>query len=182
MPEKKIATSIDLLINIDRFEHLQVTKYSEKKIIYDNEADRIKQEDELTNETLVDMMRSLKLTVDVVGGKIGKPVEAVKDKVINKIPKWLEEGPEPNLANKAKENFDKNVANSEIEKELAIKDKRESSAEVQAIIEEPKKEEPKKEEPKKEEPKKEDKLVEKDEKMDEKDVFSDQFDDEDLFK
>jgi hypothetical protein len=160
---------------------LQITKYGEKKITYENEEDRIKQEDELTKETMTDTMRSLKIAVEVAAGKIEKPVETVKDKIISKIPKWLEEGPEPNLANTAKKIFDKNIANAEAEKEQANKDKKDSSEEVSSIIDDVKEEAPKKEETKKEESKKEE-PVKNDEKVVEKDVFSEQFDDEDLFK
>ena len=41
MEEKKIATSVDLLINVDRFEHLQITKYSEKKITYESQEEMV---------------------------------------------------------------------------------------------------------------------------------------------
>ena len=45
--EKKIATSVEVLIQPVRFESIRITKYSEAKIEYSSEEERIKQEDAL---------------------------------------------------------------------------------------------------------------------------------------
>lgn len=119
--EKKIATSVDLLINIDRFEHLQITKYAETKITYENEAEMIQKEDNLTNELINDVLR----TIRVIPGKMGQnplleqKMEAVtkmEDKISKKMPAWLEEGGVTNIANTAKKNYQNTVANSNVKK------------------------------------------------------------------
>jgi hypothetical protein len=108
--EKKIATSVDILINVARYEHLSVTKYAEKKITYSSSEDMAKQEDELTSELISDIKRTLKKLSEGFGSKV-KAVNDFEDKIQKKIPEWLEDGPEPNIANIA----DKNHVEAEVE-------------------------------------------------------------------
>jgi len=95
---KKIATSIDILINVGRFEHIQVTKHGEADIEFENDDQRIKLEDQLTTETIEDGSRSLQIIVDVLGGKMEMPMKSIADKISKRIPTWLEDKNVPNLA------------------------------------------------------------------------------------
>jgi hypothetical protein len=114
MSEKKIATAIDILINVDRFEHVQITKYAEKKIDYETEEERIAAEDALTAEVVEDGIRSLKIVSDTFGGKTVEPTQAIMEKIRKKVPTWLEEGPVPNLA---EDKYKKGVAENEAKQE-----------------------------------------------------------------
>lgn len=172
MEEKKIATSVDILINIDRFEHFQITKYSEKKITYESQEEMVQKEDQLTNELLSDIRRSLKLFCDNLGSiskEINQKMEAVskiEDKIGKKMPTWLEEGSDPNIANKAKENSVKAVAEAHVKLEDFKAKEKANKAETADFLEGKQKID--------ESPKSEDKSNSLDE-----DLFTD---DEDLFK
>lgn len=116
MSEKKIATSIDILVNVDRYEHIEITKYGERIIQYDTDEKRIIEEDKLTKEIMEDGLRSLDIIAKTIGGKTTEPVNAIKDKIRKKIPTWLEEESEPNLANLAESQHKKHVAKKEVKK------------------------------------------------------------------
>lgn len=134
MSEKKIATAIDILINVDRFEHIQITKYAEKKIEYETEEDRIAAEDALTAEVVEDGIRSLKIISDTMGGKTVEPTQAIMEKIRKKMPTWLEEGPAPNLANLADDKFKKGVAENEAKQEENKADREERSDEMSDVL------------------------------------------------
>jgi anti-sigma28 factor (negative regulator of flagellin synthesis) len=170
MTEKKIATAIDILINVDRFEHIQITKYGETKIEYSSEEERKQKEDQLSKETIDDIKRSLNLIVEGLKNKGAQPVEAIKEKIVTKMPTWLEKGVEPNIANLAQKTYEKNKTNIEANNEKIKKDQAEASQEISEIFEE-----------KDEKPVKEDKKEEVKEEIKSEDVFGD-FKEEDLFK
>ena len=157
MEEKKIATSVDVLINVGSFEHLQITKYAEKKITYETPEEMIQKEDQLTDELVKDVIRTMRSMPD----KLGKKTDAVtkiEEKINKKIPTWLEEGSEPNIANLAKDNIAKVVAEVNAKKEEKEIKKQANKIETEEFLngkpqplvnskEEPKSvEEPKKEE------------------------------------
>lgn len=128
MEEKKIATSVDILINIDRFEHLQVTKYAEKKITYESQEEMIRKEDQLTDELVQDVIRTINaipakfsssptpLSPEKVD-KIAATSNAIQDKISKKIPTWLTEGSDPNIANTASKISVKNGTEAYAKKE-----------------------------------------------------------------
>ena len=116
MQEKKIATSVDILVNVGQYEHIQITKYAEKKITYDSSEEMVKKEDELTDELVSDVIRSMRSLPDKLGKKTNA-VAAIEERIQKKIPAWLENGSEPNIANKAKEKYDGNVAKASAEVE-----------------------------------------------------------------
>ena len=121
MEEKKIATSIDVLINVSQFEHIQITKYAEKKIAYSSQEDMVEKEDNLTSELVNDIIRTMRSLPD----RLGKKTEAIKnieEKIQKKIPSWLEENPVPNIANLAKDKYERNIsnANAKIEQKKPI--------------------------------------------------------------
>jgi len=173
MEEKKIATSVDILINVDRFEHLQITKYAEKKITYETQEEMIQKEDRLTNELVSDIRRSLKLSYESFSGvskEIAQKMESVakiEEKIGKKMPTWLEEGVEPNIANMAQKNANKAIEEAYAKNKDDKEKKEENKAETENFLE------GKQEEPK-EEPKKETKKETIDD-----DLFGDE---EDLFK
>ena len=145
MEEKKIATSVDILINVDRFEHLQITKYSEKKITYSTQEEMIQKEDQLTNELMQDVIRTMRSTPSAFKAmtaekleKIETTTKAMEDKISKKIPSWLEEGGIPNIANAAQANATKAVAEAHAKQEDLKQDakvqKAASEADTEAFL------------------------------------------------
>jgi len=163
MEEKKIATSIDILVNVDRFEHIQITKYAEKKITYESQEDMIRKEDQLTDELVKDIIRTMRAMPDKLGKKTNA-VATIEEKIGKKIPSWLEEGGEPNIANTAKINAVKAMA-------TAHANEQDKQAETISFLND----KPQEKQQKQEKPQE----AKKDEKDDDKDLFGD---DEDLFE
>jgi len=133
MKEKKIATGIDILVNVDRYEHIQISKYGEAKIEYSSDQERKDLEDQLTSETLEDGYRSLKIVTNILKGKTVEPCQAIVEKIIKKIPMWLEDGPEPNIANLPKITNNKRLAENSIKAEVATN----QSEEINNLIDQP---------------------------------------------
>jgi len=170
--EKKIATSVDILVNIDRFEHLQVTKYAETKITYENEEEMIQKEDELTNQLINDVLR----TIRVIPGKMGQnpllgqkmdAVTKIEEKISKKMPAWLEEGGVPNI-NTAKKKYQAAVASDYSKKEENIVNKTINDASTDDFLSG--------------KTEKVEKVEKVEKKVEEKDSNDNFFDDEDLFK
>jgi len=175
MEQKKIATSVDIMIKVRDYEYIHVTKYSEKVISYENKSEMVSKEDELSKDLVNDTIRTIRGIPDQLGqGK--DAVAKIEDKIKTRIPEWLGSDPEPNIANNpidsanmAKKNNEKSEA--EIETKAEAKEKkldRESSI-VEDLFDEndspsvnnapdsaPPKEEPKNEESKPETSKSED--------------------------
>ena len=117
MTEKKIATSMEILIKVADFESVRITKYGEAKIEYDSDEDRIRQEDKLQEETTEDMLRSLKELPNKFGKTPEKLIIDMGERISKKIPAWLEEGADPNIANVAKKDHEKLDAKAAVENE-----------------------------------------------------------------
>lgn len=129
--QKKIATSVDLLINVGQYEHLQITKYAETQIEYDSQEDMVKKEDQLTDELVQDVIRTMRGLPEKLGKKT-EAVSAIEEKIIKKIPGWLENNPVPNLAaKKFEEAQGKESARVDAKKEST----KEASADVAPLIE-----------------------------------------------
>ena len=107
--EKKIAETVSVRINVGNYQHIEISKYAEKKIEYNNEEEMKKQEDQLTDELIANLVRNMKTIPEKLGKKTDAVV-AVEESIIKAIPKWLEEQPEPNIANKAKESNNSVIA------------------------------------------------------------------------
>ena len=107
--EKKIAETVSVRINVGNYQHIEISKYAEKKIEYNNEEEMKKQEDQLTDELIANLVRNMKTIPEKLGKKTDAVV-AVEESIIKAIPKWLEEQPEPNIANKAKESNNNVIA------------------------------------------------------------------------
>jgi leucyl aminopeptidase len=119
MEQKKIATSVDIMIKTAPYEYIHVTKYSEKNISYENKIEMTSKEDELSKELVSDVVRTLRGIPEQLGkGKV--EIATAEEKIKTRIPEWLESDPEPNIlnspssiANTAKKNNEK--AESEIQ-------------------------------------------------------------------
>lgn len=130
MQEKKIATSVDLLINVGQYEHLQITKYAETKIEYESKEEMVKKEDQLTDELVADVIRTMRGLPEKLGKKT-EAVSAIEEKIIKKIPGWLENNPIPNMAEKKFEDAQgKESARVEAKKETM----KEASIDVENLL------------------------------------------------
>ena len=109
MEQKKIATSVDVLINVGAYEHIQITKYAERSISYGSKEEMLEQEDALTNEVVADLIRSMRSMPEKLGKKTTANIE-IESKIAKKIPEWLNGNVEPNIANNAKTQYDNNKA------------------------------------------------------------------------
>ena len=141
MEEKKVATSIDILINVGQFEHIQITKYAEKKITYESSDEMIKKEDEVTSELVSDIIRTMRGLPEKLGKKTNA-ISAIEEKIQKKIPEWLANNPVPNLA---KDKFE--LAQAAVSSKVEAKKEKEerANAEVANLIDPPA-EKPKEEE------------------------------------
>ena len=113
MEQKKIATSVEIMIHVGQFEHIKINKYGEKNIEYSTKEEMIKQEDVLTDELTNDIIRTMR----ALPGKLGKKTDAVteiEEKIEKRMPEWLQAGSEPNIAKKTYEN-NKSVDNAKKE-------------------------------------------------------------------
>jgi len=100
--EKKIATSLEVLIKVAQYENIRLTKYAEAKIEYGSEAERIEKENQLQAEVSADLVRSLN-SLPTQFSKAPKQIaEEFSERTAKIIPEWLENGPEPNIADNAK--------------------------------------------------------------------------------
>jgi len=132
MEQKKIATAVDIMIKTASYEYVHITKYSEKSIAYGNKEDMVTLEDEHSKELVNDIVRTLRAIPDQLGKSTLVVVnEDAEEKIKKRIPEWLENGPEPNIANTAKINHEETVTKINAE----ANDKKERSKEEDSIVE-----------------------------------------------
>jgi hypothetical protein len=116
MTEKKIAECINIRINVGNYQHIELTKYAEKTISYQNEKEMIQQEDQLTEELLINLIRNMRRIPERLGKETKATVE-VEESIAKTIPEWLKNGDVPNIANKAKDSFDRVKAEQKEQKD-----------------------------------------------------------------
>lgn len=126
MEQKKIATSVDIMIKTASYEYIHVTKYAEKNITYDSKEEMVLKEDGLSKELVNDVVRTLRGIPDQLGQGKTEIVEA-EEKIKTRIPEWLGSDPEPNIAN---------IANPVSSANMAKKNNDKSEAEIKAKEEE----------------------------------------------
>ena len=114
MEQKKIATSVEIMIHVGQFEHIKINKYGEKNIEYSSKEDMVKQEDSLTEELVTDIIRTMRSLPDRLGKKTDA-VRNIEEKIEKRMPEWLSNNNEPNIAkktyeaNKIKDNAEQEV-------------------------------------------------------------------------
>ena len=104
--EKKTATSIEVLIKVAQYESILLSKYSEAKIEYESEEERVEKEDQLNDEVVADLIRTMRSLPDKLGKKTNAVAE-IEEKIQKRIPEWLENNPEPNIANVTKRSHER---------------------------------------------------------------------------
>jgi hypothetical protein len=97
METKKIAQTINVRINIGNYQHIELSKYAEKEISYEDNEGMTSQEDELTAE----LMDSLSRDMGIIPSKFKVSeavVEETKESIGKALPDWMKGNEEPNLA------------------------------------------------------------------------------------
>ena len=132
--EKKIATSVNVRVNVGNYQHIEITKYAEQNIAYDSAKEMLAKEDELTNSLVADIVR----TMQTIPSKLGKKtnaVEELEESIKKEIPRWLTEGAEPNLVSTKANLAEKKYQDAISEKKAEIDDKKKAaSTDVEEIM------------------------------------------------
>lgn len=95
---RKIAGSVNLRIRLGDWEHLEFVKYAEEQITYENDDERIAQEDKLHVDLMDLLMRSVKEGAKKLGMDGIAVAQEIEQKMQKRIPEWLEKGEVPNIA------------------------------------------------------------------------------------
>ena len=95
---RKVSDCISVRINVGNYQHIELTKYAEETIEFSSEKERIEQEDNLRNDLIESLKRSMKAIPEALGKGIQSAIE-VEEAIQAKIPEWLEQNPVPNIAN-----------------------------------------------------------------------------------
>jgi len=119
MNKRKIAGCVNVRIRTGDFQHIEVVKYAEEEIEYSSKEELISKEDDLNNDLIECVLRSLKSTAERTGKGKAEAIE-VEQRLSKVIPEWLANDPIPNIANGAKK-----VLNTVSTKQKAEKDKEE---------------------------------------------------------
>lgn len=129
MEEKRIAETLTIRISLgpQTYEHIELTKYAEKKITYETPEEMIQKEDALTDELLVDMIRSMRRIPERLG-KSGVTTVEVEERISKRILKWLEENPVPNIAGTA-ETKHKQAVDQQTKEAARVEEKKASNDE-----------------------------------------------------
>jgi len=97
--KKKIAESIEIRIALpEKYEHIIMTKYAEKEIVYDSVEEMEEKEANLNTELVNSLIHDMR----ALPGRLGKTTEAVQEveeRIKGKLPTWLKSEDVPNLAN-----------------------------------------------------------------------------------
>lgn len=118
MSERKISECISIRINVGNYQHIELTKYAEEQIEYSTPKERMEKEDELRDDLVASIVRSMK----AIPEKLGKGIEAaieVEESIKKAIPEWMEKEAVPNLANTAKKKEIQNEAEQKEQKDKA---------------------------------------------------------------
>lgn len=118
MSERKISECISIRINVGNYQHIELTKYAEEQIEYSTPKERMEKEDELRDDLVASIVRSMK----AIPEKLGKGIEAaieVEESIKKAIPEWMEKEAVPNLANTAKKKEIQNEAEQKEQKKKA---------------------------------------------------------------
>lgn len=116
MTEKKIAECINVRVNVGNYQHIELTKYAEKTISYNNEEEMVRKEDELTEELVANLIRNMRRIPERLGKDTTAVIE-VEESIAKVIPEWLQNGDVPNLANKALTGHNETVAEQKEERD-----------------------------------------------------------------
>lgn len=88
--QKKISESISVRIKVGDYQWVEISKYAEKTIEYQTEAEMIKLEDQLTDEITSNIIRNMRRLPERLGKK-DIPIQEVESGIVRTIPEWMEE-------------------------------------------------------------------------------------------
>lgn len=129
MSERKISECINVRINVGNFQHIELSKYAEESIQYENENERIEKEDALRDDLIHSLARSMKAIPEKLGKGISNAVE-VEEAIVKAIPEWLEKGAVPNIANLPKK---KNIQDTATQKDKKDKEAKNEASMIKGV-------------------------------------------------
>jgi len=136
MEEKKIAETINIRINLGNFNHIDITKYAEKKITYETKEEMVQKEDELTDELLVNIIRNMRTIPEKLGKKTNAIAE-VEDRIVVGIEKSEVVNPALKIHDKKiAEQKEEQIVQEAVIKEMAVSDNELASSKVEEKVEE----------------------------------------------
>lgn len=97
---RKISECVNVRINVGNFQHIEITRHGEEEISYETEAERLAFEEELTNDLITGIIRSMKTIPEKLGKGVANAQE-VEESIAKAIPEWLDNCKVPNLADKS---------------------------------------------------------------------------------
>lgn len=121
MSKRKISECINIRINVGNYQHIELVKYAEEEIEFSSVAERQQKEDQLRDDLVQSMIRSMKAIPEKLGKGIENAVE-VEQSIKKAIPEWMEKGGVPNIANNAKKIEIKTAAEQKDTKDKATAD------------------------------------------------------------
>ena len=116
--KRKISACLNVRINVGNYQHIELVNHAEEEIEFDNDAERIAQEDQLTSDLTSYIVRAMRN----IPAKLGKGIEnaqQVEEAIQKAIPDWLAKGPVPNIANQPRVVADK-VASEQKENAASV--------------------------------------------------------------
>jgi len=122
--QRKISECVNVRINVGNYQHIEITKYAEESISYETEEERVALEEELTNDLVTGIIRSMRTIPEKLGKGVSNAQE-VEEEIINAIPEWLDNHQTPNIAttsNKAQDKINRVAAEQKDNKDQASED------------------------------------------------------------
>jgi hypothetical protein len=118
MATRKISECINVRINVGNYQHIELSKYAEESIEFSSDEERIAKEDQLRDDLVVSLVRSMKEIPKKLGKGIDQAIE-VEESIKKAIPEFLEKGNVPNIANVPKKNHVQDTAEQKNQKDQA---------------------------------------------------------------
>jgi len=118
--KRTISECINVRINVGNYQHIEITKQASEEIEFSNDKERLALEDNLTNDLVDSVIRSMRSIPDSLGKGV-EDAQEVEESIKKAIPEWLNNQP-PNLADKPKEKSDRVAAEQKDNKDKASED------------------------------------------------------------
>ena len=120
MKKRVISECINVRVNVGNYQHIEITKQASEEIEYSSERERLDLEEELTNDLVNSVIRSMRTIPSQLGKGVDEAQE-VEESISKAIPEWLNNQP-PNLVDKAKEKVNRVAAEQKDNKDSTAED------------------------------------------------------------
>ena len=119
--ERKISKCINVRVNVGNYQHIELTEYAEEKIEYSSKEELREKEQSLMDDLTGSLFADINLISSKLDGKGNlqgtvQKTQQLKESIFKKLPEWIANTPEPNIANKSLDSHEKNVIEQFINK------------------------------------------------------------------